>query len=176
MYHHVKDLVTWKKGQILWVKAAKMNAIEAERRITLRVTLGDLTTEDIISDDFQTKILSGKCDCCGSEEHSLLRGKERTRTRSGKVTYEYWCPVAITSDLHTVKRKGAIINVTYYLTSDGYAKECQFDEGKALERLPSSCKSEKGKIFPVADAFINDVRRLCWEYGGQSGTLADSHC
>ena len=158
-----------------------MNAQREERRIVLRISLGDLTWEDIQSEDFQTKLIRGKCDGCGSNSHSLIKETSRVGTRSGVMTYEYGCPIVTPNGLYNVQssgRTGAIINITYYLTSDKYAESCNYDEATVMERLPPICISKTGLILPIADAFVNEVKRLCWEneYHNKGEVDQDSHC
>ena len=85
------------------------------------------------SDIFKTKYLGRPCVCCGSSQHSLLKVKTQLRTRSGRTIYEYNCPVAGHEEIHKVdkKRPAAEVSISYWLDSERYAQQCQFNTATA---------------------------------------------
>ena len=85
------------------------------------VKLGESFTR---SDEFKEEFISGRCKCCGSREHSLLRVKELSRTRNGRTTYEYSCPAASYEDLYKIDRYYPLdeLNINFQFNTLLYAQ------------------------------------------------------
>ena len=115
------------------------------------------------SEEFKAIYLRSQCGCCGSENHALLGIKAQLQTRSGKVQYEYQCPVADYEDINTIDRKRPEneINISYWLDSTKYAMECQFSPTMAKKKFKELGRSVTADYETVMQRFQDQVLEIC---------------
>ena len=123
------------------------------------VRLGESFTR---SDEFKEEFIAGRCKCCGSREHSLLRVENLSRTRNGRTTYEYSCPVARHEDLYERNRYYPLdeLNINFQFDTLKYAEVINFDIdtlcGKFVE-LYSSDDARLSGCTPATQGHLNRI-------------------
>ena len=132
---------------------------------TLHVKGTKADPEFLKSEQFEILYLRSPCSCCGSKEHSLLRIKSQLRTRSGRLQYEYQCPVAGFEDIEMVDkhRPENQIKISYWLDSGKYASECCYNTTIALNKFKELSNSLTSEYEVVMNRFKAQVLEICEE-------------
>ena len=115
--------------------------------------------------EFETLYLRTPCSCCGSKRHSLLRVRTQLTTRSGRLQYEYQCPVAGYEDIEKIDRHRPTnqITISYWLDSSKYAKECQYNTKIAFSKFQELANSLTSDYEVVMTRFKSQVLEICEE-------------
>ena len=121
--------------------------------------------EFLRSEEFESLYLRGPCSCCGSKRHSLLRIKTQLTTRSGRLQYEYQCPVASYEDIDKIDRNKPMneIRISYWLDSNKYARECQYNKTIAQSKFKELANSLTSGYEVVMTRFKEQVLEICEE-------------
>ena len=130
-------------------------------RIVLKTRLVGQKKGFVQSQEFRDKFLSSPCECCGSDDHSLLCEMEGPRTRSKRVRYQYSCPLAEYEELYELRYPEEEIHISFSLAADEYAMMHNYDEELALTSLPKRYHINVTGHPSYMDSFIIEVRRLC---------------
>ena len=119
--------------------------------------------EFLRSEEFESLYLRAPCSCCGSKRHSLLRIKTQLTTRSGRLQYEYQCPVAGYEEIDRIDRHRPIneIRISYWLDSNKYARECQYNTQIARSKFKELNNSITSDYEVVMTRFKEQVLEIC---------------
>ena len=123
------------------------------------VKLGESFTR---SEEFKKEFIAGRCRCCGSREHSLLRVGNPSRTRNGRTTYEYSCPVARHEDLNSRNRYYPLdeLNINFQFDTLLYAQQIEFNTETLREKFVELYSSDDAKLSgctPVTQGHLNRI-------------------
>ena len=114
------------------------------------------------SDEFKEEFIRGRCKCCGSREHSLLRVKELSRTRNGNTTYEYGCPVASFEDLYARNRyyPHDELKINFQLNTFQYAQSINFQFDTLCEKFIELYSADDARLSgctPTTQGHLNMI-------------------
>lgn len=123
------------------------------------VKLGESFTR---SDEFKEEFISGRCKCCGSREHSLLRVKELSRTRNGRTTYEYSCPAASYEDLYKIDRYYPLdeLNINFQFNTLLYAQAVEFDVDTLCGKFVEVYSADDARLSGCTPATQGQLNRI----------------
>jgi len=144
-----------------------MNAVDEGGPMALRVRHEGLGADFTKTDAFKGYFRQSPCRGCCSSDHSLLGLESTPRTRSGKVTYKYLCPVVEHENLYVKNPRCPEdeLNITYFVIVERYARVHQYNVEECLNKLALLHEGNAAEPPWYMDSFIGEFRRLCRIYG-----------
>ena len=114
------------------------------------------------SEQFKESFLRRPCPCCGSIKHSLLVVKELSRTRSGKIEFEYSCPVVEAESFSAISpyHPKDEINISFRFSTKKYAEMIKYDERVLMERFSELYESAAAKWFGESEDTVGHLDRV----------------
>ena len=125
------------------------------------------------------RCLSTPCSGCGSTNHSLLEVTSHGRTRSGKIVYNYKCPMVQVDNLYDIHARNSEneVTISFYLSTKKCIEQCGNNITRmeqVIQDLDNSIVGESDIIGKFKEILIHQCERLKQRQTIQDNLLYDS--
>jgi hypothetical protein len=129
---------------------------------SVRILYTQVSPDECLTETFRITFLESVCECCGSEEHSML---SRTTEPFYRTGFKYICPIAIYKNLDRNFPRYPI-NLDFYACPRRFAEMHHYVKDERLEIALENyrVRSAARLNYTYSQSFVDEVRRLCDEY------------
>ena len=119
------------------------------------------------------------CSGCGSTNHSLLEIMSQGRTRSGRIVYNYKCPLVQVDNLYNIHARNSEdeITISFYLSTKKCIEQCGNNiirMERIIQELDNSIVGESDIIGKFKEILIHHCEKLKRQQAVQDNLLYDS--
>ena len=129
---------------------------------SVRTLYTEVSPDECLTETFRITFLEPACECCGSEEHSMLEKTTQPFYHSG---FRYACPIAIYKRLDKNLPRYPI-NLDFYACPKRFAETYHYVRDERLELALENYRTRSAARvdYTISQRFVDEVRRLCDEY------------